>query len=350
MKRLFVLVLLMQIFSFAESQDWRLLIPPVETGIWIQPASEEDAVPVWGFKNGIRVGLAPTPGPRGLLRIYTPYLGHKEDKMINFIAIEPIPVGERGRGFSELEFSDLDQVKGKRFWSSNEPVCTETSHINQPARGVIKKIGGIEILSVFIFSEKFDNGAKVFIKLSFREDRPYEIELTSYTCNDSRPLENLILSATMGNFARLRILYLDNFKKKSLLLWPEYRDIHFTPHDFSKASDMISDNKGGVYFIAGPDEKRPDKAEYAENTRNNWMYYGKKATQYWYCPEPDSSLQGLVNGRFTYWASNSPIPGGISYENFELKRSFTDGEKLVFGVVPLSPERLVRKIRNKKYR
>lgn len=350
MKRLFVLVLLMHIFSIAESQDWKLLIPPVETGIWIQPANEEDAVPVWGFKNGIRVGLAPMPGPRGLLRIYTPFLGHKDDKMINFIAIEPIPAGEKVRGFSELEFSHLDQVNGKRFWSSNEPVCAEPHPINQPARGVIQNIDGIEFLTVYVFSEKFDNGANVYVKISFREDRPYEIELTGFSCYDSKPLKNLILTATMGNYARLRNLYLDNFQKKSALLWPDYRDIHFTPHDFTEISSMIKDKQGGVYFIAGPDEKRPDKAEYDKNTRNNWKYYGKTATQFWYCPDPDSTIQGLVNGRYTYWASESPIPGGISFENFELKRTFKNGEKSVFGVVPLSPERLISKIRNNKYR
>ena len=36
-----------------------------------------------------------------------------------------------------------------------------------------------------------------------------------------------------------------------------------------------------------------------------------------YCSNPSNELEGVVNGRYTYWASKSPIPGGIAYENFE---------------------------------
>lgn len=71
-------------------------------------------------------------------------------------------------------------------------------------------------------------------------------------------------------------------------------------------------------FIASPDEKDPTKAVYAEDTHTHWKYTGKKATQYWYCSNPSNELEGVVNGRYTYWASKSPIPGGIAYENFEL--------------------------------
>lgn len=44
----------------------------------------------WGFANGIRIGIAPLGGPRGLIRIYTPYLEHDEFVVTNFIAFEPI--------------------------------------------------------------------------------------------------------------------------------------------------------------------------------------------------------------------------------------------------------------------
>jgi hypothetical protein len=47
-----------------------------------------------------------------------------------------------------------------------------------------------------------------------------------------------------------------------------------------------------------------------------------------------------VNGRTTYWGGNAPIPGGVSYENFELEAPFTAGQEFWFGVTPEGPEAL----------
>jgi hypothetical protein len=33
-----------------------------------------------------------------------------------------------------------------------------------------------------------------------------------------------------------------------------------------------------------------------------------------------------------YWNSKSPIPGGVSFENFELVSPFRQGEEFVFSV------------------
>ena len=49
--------------------------PPIEDGPFLRPAAVDDAEPIWGIKGGIAVGLWPNPGPRGLIRVYTPYLG-----------------------------------------------------------------------------------------------------------------------------------------------------------------------------------------------------------------------------------------------------------------------------------
>lgn len=343
---LFILLSIFQLTAFRPllAQKIDPLSPVESNGIWIQPSASYPSVPTWGHKEGIRIGIAPTPGPRGLIRIYAPYLGHREDKMINFIAIEPITVGEEQRGFSELETSDLDQVKGKRFWSADNPKCGLPLSPTSPAKGVIEVIDGVETLSIYIFSEIFINGALPFIKIMFYENRPYELELTTYACPGSKDLEHLILTATMGNFARLRKLYLSNVEKTSLDLWPEYSGIHFTSHDVAPVEQMITNNKGNAYFIAEPDEDDPVHVEYAPGTKENWMYYGEKATQYWYAPDPDPELKGLVNGRYTYWASESPIPGGISFENFELKSPFKNGEKFVFGIVPLPASEFIKVI------
>jgi hypothetical protein len=63
------------------------------------------------------------------------------------------------------------------------------------------------------------------------------------------------------------------------------------------------------------------------------------ATQYWRAPAtPGLAVQ--VNGRTTYWASQAPIPGGISYENFELVAPFAAGQSFTFGVTPEPPQAL----------
>lgn len=42
-----------------------------------------------------------------------------------------------------------------------------------------------------------------------------------------------------------------------------------------------------------------------------------------------------MNGRHCYWMSTSAIPGGTSYENFELSEPFADGRQIFFSVTPL---------------
>ncbi len=197
--RLFLILL----FSFttvisAFSQEnlpyWRQLALPDTIGTWIQPSREKPAIPVWGHVNGIQVGLAPQPGPRGLLRIYTPYLGLKPGEVMNFIALEPIPKGSEHRGLSELEMSSLDEGKrGKRFWSSNDSTAVVPLNEDFPARGIVE------------------------------------------------------------------------------------------------------------------------------------------------------NLNGLVNGRFAYWASDDPIPGGIAFENFEMKEPFQNGATFIFGISPKNSEDIIEK-------
>ncbi|GAB3424367.1 hypothetical protein GCM10027516_24640 [Niabella aquatica] len=329
----------------AKAQDWKALAPPKTGSLWLQPAQGVPAQPVWGHAKGIQVGLSPMPGPRGLLRIYTPYLGHQAGNVMNFIAFEPIAKGDVNRGLSELEMSKLDNTRGKRFWSANDSLGATPAPENLPASGTIEKINGYETLTVFVFSEEFENGAKVYTRLRFYENQPYEVEITTYTSAGSKELTNFIVTATMGNYARLRKVYLKSEAIVSGKLWPDYTGDAFTPHAHFPASDFVTDKKGCAWFIAAPDEKDPAKAVYVAGTRDHWKYYGKKATQYWYSKHTDKNLEGLVNGRYTYWASRSPIPGGISFENFELKAPFKQGNTFVFGVSPLAPDAFIKKIK-----
>lgn len=109
---LVLLLVFSLVFEQTKGQAWDELAPPEVGVLWVLPAQGKPARPIWGHANGMKVGLAPMPGPRGLLRIYSPYLGLEDSRMINFIAVEPIPSGMDKRGFSELEqglFSELLQ-------------------------------------------------------------------------------------------------------------------------------------------------------------------------------------------------------------------------------------------------
>lgn len=257
------------------------LATPEKNGIWLQPAQNTKAQPIWGFANGIRIGIAPLGGPRGLIRIYTPYLEHDEFVVTNFIAFEPIDKAKNNRGLSELEWSQLDNVRGKRFWSGNTPEAPSFPNQYYPAHGVIAKENGVETLTVYFFCETFDNGADIYVRTKFTEGKPYEFELTTYTTEESDELNRFILTATMGNKARLRTLHLaDGKTKEAGQLWPSYKDSNFTEHNHTPVAEMIKDKNGGVWFIASPDEKDPTKAVYAEDTHTHWKYTGKKATQY----------------------------------------------------------------------
>ncbi|UUT36299.1 hypothetical protein [Microbacterium elymi] len=83
-----------------------------ETG-WLRPvAGAGPREPRWGHPDGMQIGLHPLAGPRGLIRVFTPYLDQPRDRLVNFIAIEPVPAGQAERGYSELERSRLDDTPG----------------------------------------------------------------------------------------------------------------------------------------------------------------------------------------------------------------------------------------------
>lgn len=311
---------------------------------WIYP-DQKGKEPVWGHKNGIRIGIAPAPGPRGLIRIYAPYLGLGEQEVFNFLAIEPILKGASNRGFSEMEMSTLDDVRGKRFWSSNDSLTWEPS--TKLVEGLIEDVEGDQTLTIFIFSEAFDNGAKTYVRIRFFKSRPYEFEVVANALPESAELEHLIITATMGNFARLRKIHLEESTKLSMNLWPDYRGTAFTDHDYTSEQEMIHDSVGSAYFIASSNEVDLAKVVYPDDTKAHWKYQGRQAVQYWKKKTPPNSLMGLVNGRYTYWASKSPIPGGISFENFELVEPFRNGSKYIYGASPQSSGKFISEVKEK---
>ncbi|MGF3055539.1 hypothetical protein [Microbacterium sp. YY-01] len=305
-------------------------------GHWLRPSGHTPGEPRWGHARGMQVGIHPIPGPRGLLRIFTPYLDHPRDRLVNFIAVEPIPEGVSERGYSELEPSTLDaQQQGKRFWSaySQEAARTPSDPLS-PSEGVVETIDGVEHLTVWIGVEPFDNGADVCVRVRFRHDRPHEVEVAGFRHDTSVPLRNLVLTATMGNWARLRLLELEHRTVHPKQLWPDFSGTGFTQHARFGLNELRREGDTAVVSAIG-DEDDPMNVQYSADTAQHWHFLGQRARQTWRVDNPHPQLQVLVNARWSYWASASEIPGGPSFENFEIVEPFRQGAAYRFAIDPL---------------
>lgn len=312
------------------------LVPAARENAWLRPRLSSEAEPRWGHPGGLQVAIPPTPGPRGLLRIFAPYLDHPYERLVNFIAVEPIPAGSRTRGYSELEPSTLDPgERGKRLWSADTFDAARPSLGAPPSRGVVDRADGVEHLTVWIGVERFDNGADVAVRLRFRDDRPHEVEVAGFSHEASVALDRLILSATMGNWARLRRLRLaGGVIVEPSQLWPDFARTDFTDHARFRLGDLRRDGDAAVVTAEG-DELTPERASYSADTAAHWHFEGRRAVQGWRVDDPHPDLEVLVNGRWSYWASASPIPGGVAFENFEISEPFRQGAAFRFSVEPL---------------
>jgi hypothetical protein len=304
---------------------------------WMRPTSDGDPA-IWGFQHGIRVGLPLPTVPRGLMCVFHSELGQPASQIINFIAVEPVVAGRRG--YSEMERSALDDVQGMRLWaadtfSAKPPECRPAHQV--PGR--ITTVAGVRALELFIYVEKFASGAQPIVRLRFYEGRPDEVELAVFGASGSAKMDRCVLSATCGNYARLRELRLKDRKVTAGELWPTFSGDGFAiPREF--AADRLERLTTGDHYVeARPDEADPTAAKYAQGTPLFWRYVGKPAVQYWRRPNVDPKPEGLrcrVNGRTCYYGTKSPLPGGVAFENFELDEAFQPGAPQVFGVKPLS--------------
>jgi hypothetical protein len=304
---------------------------------WVQAGVNSNTT-IWGIKGGLQFALHPggftggSGGPRGLIRIGYPTLPNGAYDLINFIAVEPIVSGRKG--FSELEKSARDQQPGKLFWVSEaNPIGTGVSPLDG---GRIERVeAGVQVLSLTVFAEKFENGAHVRLNLSQRSDAPGELKLVVESEPDSAKIDSCILTATMGNKARTRLLYLKDGPVSSLQLYPDYREDHFAPHRIFGLEKLPRNLKGDVMVRIANDEENPSHVQ-PFGRPYFWEYRGIKVFQYWRKPaaEITPQLSCAVNGRFTYWMSKQPIPGGIAFENFELREPFRSGQSFIFGISP----------------
>jgi hypothetical protein len=244
------------------------------------------------------------------------------------------------KGFSELELSALDDARGKRIWAVGETNLASNASTLVPGR-LSQPSPGVEELEVTVRVEPFDNGARVRLVISQRSDAPDEIRLAVHSDPGSAPIEYCILTATMGNLARTRLLWLKDEVVSSLKLYPQYKGNDFAPHHVYPLDRLARTAAGDVLVALTTDEEDPASV-YPFPGRRSWHYGGCKVTQYWRKPRGTArgDLHVAVNARYTYWQTRRPIPGGIAFENFELRERFYQGQAFIFGITRRTPAQL----------
>lgn len=365
-------------FHFAYKKEWGLMIfilalqflfkntdaQNLRSNIeWIRPANDK-APSVWGIKNGIIFGLWPFSietgqdkmggGPRGLIRVGYEFEGNSY--LINFISIEPVVNGKME--FSEISPSKVDGQWGKLLWASDKnvpgkyyPAALTPGTITHPDPAHPE----VEQLSVFVYMEQYLNGAYPYFKILIRSDHPEEMGIEIFNQKNSATMERCALTATMGNYSRLRLLYLKNQVIDSRKVYKGFDDIDFVEKEEYPADKMLKDNNGNFFVLAVSDESFdslsawPQSAKYFNHS--NWHYRPFfKVTQYWRKENSgnDSTLRVRVNGRAKYWSGGSidkdeyiNIPGGPAFENFELREKYYPGQKFYFGISRKTPQEII---------
>lgn len=336
---------------------------------WIRPANAKSAA-MWGIHNGIIFSIWPSPiegstddtgGPRGLIRVG--YENNGRMYLINFLAVEPVV--DNKMEFSEISPSQIDNRWGKLMWAGeNEtqadyfPAAKTSGNITHPD----SLHPEVEELSVYIFMEQFMNGAHPYLRLSIRSDRPEELGIAIFNHKGSAQMQRCAITATMGNYSRLRHLYLKNTIIDSKELYKGFDGIDFIEKQSYSVQQMLNDDNGDFIAIAEPDESLlsltswPQQKAYLD--RAGWRYRPDvKLSQYWRKENSkyDSTLVVRVNGRAKYWSGGSPnkndyinIPGGPAFENFELREKYYQGQKFYFGITTKTPQQIIKSLVNKK--
>jgi len=323
-----------------------ILQPPnvrAEDSQWIRPVKPGDPL-LWGRKDGIVFGLPSEgglPGPRGLIRVGVISTKTGRPELLNFIAIEPVTKGHGSRGdrmaFSELEPSVMDRgSQGKRLWvgpdDSNSQLAGTVSVLSDGPKS-------IEKLTVRIEIERFQaNGAHVYLMASIESDHPEEIQMAVYRYEDSPEIEELTLTATMGNYERLRWLWLKDRVIDSRELYRSYRGEDFADREDYPLHEMLRNQDGDAIVFCTSNEAHPElNPDFT--AKDHWRYRLGRLTQYWRVPTSDiqPNLRVRVNGRRVYWNSHAPLGGGIAFENFEVRQTYKPGQVFIFGVTAREP-------------
>jgi hypothetical protein len=304
---------------------------------FVWPGNGVDAdTPIWGHKDGIQIALAPMPGPQGLIRIYAPYLGAPQGRPVNFLSIEPSAKGQKGRDQSELQQSRVRPgEQGLSFYASNRLDSFPSD--GRPVTGVCDPQQGT--LSLFIHTEPFRNGTRSVVEIVFdRKDRQ-SFEVITHAAAGSAPMSFCTISATMGNYGLLRRLHLKDSIQEAGKLWDgaETQGMGFFKWKTWGADHFKRLPNGNPCVSLTSNFTDASEAKYDSSVRKNWRYFATMATHYW-CTEADANPVVAVNARRTYWMTESPIPGGAAFENFELRMPFKEGRRMWFGITPTEAE------------
>ena len=308
-----------------------LFVSAIASADFIRPVNAGDPL-IYGVRNGLCVAVYPNAldsrprgGPRGLLRV-----GYQEDgkfRLINFIAVQPLVHG--AIGLSELELGS-NGMPGKSFWVGSGPTDGGIG-ANGDVRGVVRQTAQSSVLSFALFVERFDNGAAPIVEVSLYENQPDRIRFRTYSGPGGSAMQRCDLSATMGNQSRCRVLWLGSHAVFAPELYSDYHDNGFVERAPYGLEALHETAFGDVVAAISPDEFQPREVWPFAN--DAWHHKGAWMAQFWLKPRGtyDASLQCRVNGRGMYWGGNSPIPGGLSYENFELQETFRPGQEIWFG-------------------
>ena len=315
-----------------------LLWPIVLSSFAIHEARAEFKVsgdpPVsFGVRGGVHVGLHPAAfdaraegGPRGLLRIAVEHDG--QPHLLNYIAVEPI-VGGR-RGYSELEKS-ADGKPGKRLILTRVPGSNRTAEKNDRLYSIEQTALGRALRFSFEV-ERFRNGARPRVEVTLFERLPEVVRFRTFAMSDSKLMESLVLTATMGNQLRCRDLWLSETSVSSRELFHDFSANGFASCDAFPLSTMHRTRDGDIVAVITPDEYEPretiPRADRAWHSSLPWLgqYWLKRAG----CKT--RKLRVLINGRRVYWGGDLSIPGGPSIENFEFNEPFKSGQETWFGI------------------
>ena len=185
--------------------------------------------------------------------------------------------------------------------------------------------------------ERFDaNGAHAYLMVRMRSDKPRELSLSVHHHPGSAPIEELTLDATMGNYERLRHLWLKNRILDSRDLYRGYSGNGFAQREEYPIEEILKTAGGDAIALLTTDEHDPASVEVRHG---NWQYRSVKLTQYWRVPakhmQPD--LRVFVNGRRVYWNSEFEVPGGIAFESFQIRQRYVPGQEFIFGLTPEAP-------------
>lgn len=316
---------------------WALCLSGAAAADFIRPEKPGDPL-IYGVRNGICVAVYPDAldgrpggGPRGLLRV-----GYQENgkfHLINYIAVQPLVLG--AVGLSELERGN-DGMPGKPLWVGSSPTDGGIG-ANGDVRGVVQQTTQGAVLTFWLFVEKFGNGAAPVVEVSLYENQPDRVRFRTFSGAGGSVMERCDLSATMGNQSRCRTLWLDTDRVHAPDLYAGYRGDGFVERVPYRLGALHKTTTDDVVVAISPDEFEPREVWPFAN--GAWHHDGSWMAQFWLKPRGtyDDSLQCRVNGRGMYWGGNSPIPGGLSFENFELQESFRPGQETWFGYLKESP-------------